>query len=247
MFSPIGHCRCCLHACLSWSFTPPPSYPPSLWAVLLAALYHPFQPKFRLVGLLCFRLVSRRCHIIPALPRLSVTCGTMRVLTPARVRFPCRHPRLRRTAFPTFRPQTHHDARPSLASPCSTGPVVSRLRHESAGSPRHTAESGSSSYGLPVRLRLLPTPPRGDAVTFGFGGMAYSGADFHRADGAPSRAHGFPRVGLVYDPAPRNRRNPSGTLRRSLNRDEGPRAACPPCAIAPPLRLDNGAELSCPK
>jgi hypothetical protein len=49
----------------------------------------------------------------------------------------------------------------------------SRLRHVSASSPRHTAESGSSAYGLPVRLRLLPTPPRGGAVTFGFGSYGH--------------------------------------------------------------------------
>ena len=106
--------------------------PPSLWAVLLAALYHPFQPKFRLVGLLGFRLVSRRCHNILAMPESSTACSTMGVLTPARVRFPCRHPRLLRTAFPTSHPQTHHDALPSFVSPCSTGPVISRLRHKSA-------------------------------------------------------------------------------------------------------------------
>ncbi len=44
----------------------------------------------------------------------------------------------------------------------------SGLRLESAGSSLRTAESCSSSYGLHVRLRLLPTPPRGDAVTFGY-------------------------------------------------------------------------------
>jgi hypothetical protein len=44
----------------------------------------------------------------------------------------------------------------------------SGLRLESAGSSHRTAESCSLSYGLHVRLRLLPTPPRGDAVTFGY-------------------------------------------------------------------------------
>lgn len=44
----------------------------------------------------------------------------------------------------------------------------SRLRHAIASSPRHTAESGSFSYGLPIRRRLLPTPPRDDAVAFGY-------------------------------------------------------------------------------
>jgi hypothetical protein len=36
----------------------------------------------------------------------------------------------------------------------------------------------------------LSTPPHGDAVTFGYRALAYSDTDFHRADLAPSRAHG---------------------------------------------------------
>lgn len=45
----------------------------------------------------------------------------------------------------------------------------SGLRLESAGSSHRAAESCSSlSYGLHVRFRLLPTPPRGDAVTFSY-------------------------------------------------------------------------------
>ena len=51
------------------------------------------------------------------------------------------------------------------------------------------AESSSLSYGPTVRLRLLPTSLRADAVTFGYGAVAYSDTDFHRADAAPSRAH----------------------------------------------------------
>jgi hypothetical protein len=41
----------------------------------------------------------------------------------------------------------------------------SGLHLESAGSSLRTAESCSSSYGLHVRLGLLPTPPRGDAFS----------------------------------------------------------------------------------
>jgi hypothetical protein len=51
------------------------------------------------------------------------------------------------------------------------------------------AESSSFSYGPTVRLRLLPTPLRADAVTFGYGVVASSNTDFHRANMAPSRAH----------------------------------------------------------
>src|SRR5690606_22982019 len=61
---------------------------------------------------------------------------------------------------------------------------------ESADSPQHSAESGSLSYGPPVRLRLLSTSPHGDAVTFDYEVMACLDADLHRADVMPSRAHG---------------------------------------------------------
>jgi len=53
------------------------------------------------------------------------------------------------------------------------------------------AESSSFTYGPTIRLGLLPTPLRADAVTFGFGAVAYSGTDFHRADVALSQAHSF--------------------------------------------------------
>src|SRR5690606_39096551 len=77
--------------------------------------------------------------------------------------------------------------------------VCSRLRLESADSPQHSAESGSLSYGPPVRLRLLSTSPHGDAVTFDYEVMACLDADLHRADVMPSRAHGL-------RPAPERRR-----------------------------------------
>ena len=63
------------------------------------------------------------------------------------------------------------------------------------------AESSSFSYGPTFRLQLLPTPLRADAVTFGYGAVAYSGTDFHRADVAPSRAHSPPNV-LIGGPVP---------------------------------------------
>ena len=92
---------------------------------------------------------------------------------------------------------------PSPTTPCAPTPLcpprgrcattayrtASGLRHGIAGSPQHYAESSSSSYGPTVRLRLLPTPPPGDAVTFGYGAVACSDTDLHRADLAPSRAH----------------------------------------------------------
>jgi len=44
-------------------------------------------------------------------------------------------------------------------------------------------------YGLIVHLRLLSTPPRGDAVTIGYGMPGHPGKDFHLADSMHSRAH----------------------------------------------------------
>src|SRR5713226_5944610 len=49
--------------------------------------------------------------------------------------------------------------------------------------------TGSRSYRLAVRLQLLPTPPLGDAVTFGYKVTTHSDRDFHPADKASSRTH----------------------------------------------------------
>ena len=76
---------------------------------------------------------------------------------------------------PSMHSVTTHLARPAIASPLPAQrdrlPGLlsgSGLRPESEGSSRRTAESCSSSYGLHVRFRLLPTPPHGDAVAFDY-------------------------------------------------------------------------------
>ena len=114
--------------------------------------------------------------------------GTTKALTPARV--------TTRTGLPAYLAQTSqhsaskHVGDPNIALTASAAcPMCFRLRHGSAGSPSLSAESSSLSCGLPVRFRLLSTPPRGNAVTFSYGVLAYSDTDFHRAICAPSRAH----------------------------------------------------------
>jgi len=118
----------------------------------------------------------------------------MDALTPAHsaLHLPSQHKRrpfsgqvsLVHTARPSMHSVTLHLARPTTAFqlPAQRGglpgpigfPMVCRsqpwsgLRLESAGSPSRTAESCSSSYGLHVRRWLLPTPPHGGAVTFGY-------------------------------------------------------------------------------
>ncbi|HXH50598.1 MAG TPA: hypothetical protein VNM47_14755 [Terriglobia bacterium] len=91
---------------------------------------------------------------------------------------------------PSRRSVSNHAVRSDIAlSTTSAYRTPSGLRPGIAGSPPHNAESSSSTYGPTIRLRLLPTPLRADAVTFGYGAVAYSGMDFHHADVAPSRAH----------------------------------------------------------
>ena len=92
-------------------------------------------------------------HIPCSLPRRSLhfTCLTFRAL---RLQPPHRLPRsLCHLSCQRRRLPVHHG---------------SGLRHSIGGSPVGTAESSSCHYGLPVRLALLPTPPRDDAVTVGY-------------------------------------------------------------------------------
>ena len=115
--------------------------------------------------------------------------GTMETLTPA----PLTTHRAGLPAYcatPSCRSVSNHAVRSEIAfSTTAASRTSSGLRQGIAGSPQHNAESSSFSYGPTVHLRLLPTPLRADAVTFGYGAVAYSDTDFHRADVAPSRAH----------------------------------------------------------
>ena len=60
------------------------------------------------------------------------------------------------------------DRLPGAALMGSPGHSRSGLHLESGSSSQRTAESCSLPYGLHVRLGLLSTPPRGDAVTFDY-------------------------------------------------------------------------------
>jgi hypothetical protein len=86
--------------------------------------------------------------------------GAMKVLTPAALTPRGGSLRLLRFAFPPFRSQPRGPSDGRFVRRCSAI-GCSRLRHYLAGSPRIHAESDSCSYRLAVRLRLLPTLPRG--------------------------------------------------------------------------------------
>ena len=117
-----------------------------------------------------------------ALPRFLALTGA---LTPAgwALRPPCfQQVSLVHIAQPSSHSVTKHLTRPVIAFslPAQRDRLpgaldngvshVSRsgLRPLSAGSSQRAAESCSLSYGLRVRLRLLSTPPHGDAVTIGY-------------------------------------------------------------------------------
>ena len=126
-------------SCFSLSFTHPPSCPPSLGAALLSAL-----------------LAAHR------------RCSTMRALTPARRSHAKQVSSLTPLCLPDIPPPTTSCCPTSLCQSPQRVRWVFQASPDPAGSPQHAAETGSSSYGLSVRLRLLSTPPRGDAVTFGY-------------------------------------------------------------------------------
>jgi hypothetical protein len=112
----------------------------------------------------------------------------MKVLTPAALTSHGGSLRLIRFAFPPFRSQPRDPSDGRFLSRLSAI-SCSRLRHHSAGSPRVHAESDSYSYRLAIRLQLLPTPPLGDAVAFGYTVTTHYGGDLHPADKTSSRTH----------------------------------------------------------
>jgi len=120
-----------------------------------------------------------------------ITCSTVKALTPARVHFTGRSPRLLRPTFPSFRLQPRRAPRYRFLPRQRIGLL-----------PGFALESQARRYTTPNQVRH-PTdrqfasgcsPPwcaftRSSAVTLGYGAVANSDTDFHRADLAPSRAH----------------------------------------------------------
>ena len=150
----------------------------------------------------CCRLLLSVLHastFLPAFPRPGFASrasrglrrrGTMRALTPAGLARARQVSPLTPLCLPDIPPPTTSCARTSLfQSPQRVRQVPGFAMNRRLAAT--SAESGSSSCGLSVRLRLLPTPPRGDAVTFGYIGCDFPWQDFHLADKASSRTHSF--------------------------------------------------------
>ncbi len=164
------------------TFHPGPFPEPRLSCLLSPALAGHFRRSFFVtVGLHSSTFLHP--FALQELPCFSATTGA---LTPARRALRAvsdnEHPpyigqvSLLHMTRPSMHSVTKHLTRPATASPLPAQRgrlpgLLSRsgLRLESAGSSLRTAEScSSSSYGLHVRLGLLPTSPRSDAVTFGY-------------------------------------------------------------------------------
>jgi len=148
-----------------------------------AALSHLFSPtvaghcrEFVFARASLHASTSLRPFTPRALPRFLASMGA---LTPARQAhsLPCAgQVSLVHMTRPSMHSVTNHLTRPIIASPLPAQrdglpeslSFRSGLRHRLASSPLRPAESCSLSYGLHVRLQLLPTPPHGDAVTFSY-------------------------------------------------------------------------------
>ena len=182
--------------CLTSDSEIPPSYPPSLWTVLLPVRHHLPRSWFRLVFVFSvIRLVSRRCHAILTLPCPFPTYGTMRVLTPAQDHLPGQVSPLISHTLPDIPPPNTRMTRTSftIANPNVSGDFQASpsLRGLAVITPpnrvRYPADC-QFAYGCsPPRLTATQLP---SATGF----MACPDTDSHRTMCTPSRAHGVRRL-----------------------------------------------------
>lgn len=154
--------------------------------------------------------ISFDLHALPAsvsLPALAPRplrrfIATMRVLTPRRLLQP-------RRGIPASRKHTSgHSVANHLMQHCHSfqvpflhlaisacvSPHEYGLHPTLAGSPRASSRIAFVSYGLSFPLPLLPTPPRGDAVTIGCLERASPEGDF-RPQSTPARRRTHSREG----------------------------------------------------
>ncbi len=138
-----------------------------------------FRPsRIHLPALLPFR---RFCFPPVSTAFVAPYRGIMRALTPAALTQIGRSLRLLRFAFrashphPRRAPRHRFDRHSSVSDDFQASPYPGRLAVQ-------LRRIGFVSYGLLLRLLLLPTPPHGDAVT-----LDYVGCDFLRQGLPPCR------------------------------------------------------------
>ena len=169
-----------------------------VWPVSLCVLSSPCGHYRRLL------LALHRCDFhpstfLPPVPRRSFALCASRGSSPLRyhegsdsctAHLPCRSPRLLRHTFLSFRLQPRglpgHRFPPRQRDQRVSDFTMNEQARRSSppNRVRHPTDRQFASGCSPPRLGA-------DAVTFGYGVVAYSDTDFHRADVAPSRAHSF--------------------------------------------------------
>src|SRR6516165_5015399 len=107
--------------------------------------------------------------LLPTLLAARRGSGTMKALTPAGLTRARQVSPLTPLCLPDIPTPTTRAAQRSLCQSPQRHRLLPGFATNERARHRSTPESGSSSYGLPVHLRLLPTPPHGDAVTFHYG------------------------------------------------------------------------------
>ena len=174
---PCGPSRCDASVHHSpWASPPVASLPGFSRYGTVGILVAPSQTFFR-VQVPASLPSGRFC--CPSFPPPAATSSMMKTVTPDDLTQTARSLGLLRLAVPTFRPQPRDPPAGRFVSRLSAG-GCSRLRHPSAGSPPDPAETGSSSYGLPVHLRLLSSTHRCDAVTFYYWAATNPDTDLRR-------------------------------------------------------------------
>jgi hypothetical protein len=173
-----------------------------------ASTYHRYRsfvsaPCLTLTGTtgtaLCSRCGSYASTFLPPFPQSGFASrsfselprnGTMETLTPAPLTPQCRSPRLPRHTFLSFRlqPRGLPDHR---LPPRQRDRRVSDFAMNEQARRSSPPNRGRHPADRQFAFRLLSTPLRSDAVTFGYGVVAFSDMDFHHANVAPSRAHSF--------------------------------------------------------
>jgi hypothetical protein len=134
-----------------------------------------------------------RCGFASRTSRRLPRFGTMETLTPAQLTHRAGLPAY--FATPSCRSVSNHVGLPDHRfPPRQRDQRVSDFAMNEQARRSTPADSSSLSYGPTIRLGLLSTSLHSDAVTSGYGVVAYSDTDFHRADVAPSRAHSFPHA-----------------------------------------------------
>jgi len=167
-----------------------------VWPVSLCVLFSPCGHYRRLL-LALLRFDSPTSTFLPPVPRRSFALCASRGRSPLRyhegsdccaAHLRPSSPHLLRYTFLSFRLQPRglpdHRFPPRQRDPRFSDFALASLARRSSP-PNRVRYPTDQQFAL----RLLSTPPRGDAVTFGFGVVASSDTDFHRADAAPSWAH----------------------------------------------------------